>query len=81
MNFEPVLAAYNIYRGNPTDLIPTSGFERIELSSSLFVNYAQKQRLVKLPPGGEITKLDNGVPSFPNGTILVKTFYYFKDSG
>lgn len=79
VNFEPVLAAYNIYRGNPTDLIPTSGFERIELSSSLFVNYAQKQRLVKLPPGGEITKLDNGVPSFPNGTILVKTFYYFKD--
>ncbi|WP_299158373.1 hypothetical protein [uncultured Tenacibaculum sp.] len=77
--FGQKLSDYNIYQGNIVDLTPTTDYHLIELSSSLFVNYAEKQRLVKLPAGGKITKIDNGIPNFPNGTILVKTFYYYKD--
>ncbi|MCF2875180.1 MULTISPECIES: hypothetical protein [unclassified Tenacibaculum] len=73
------LSDYNIYQGNIVDLTPTADYHLIELSSSLFVNYAEKQRLIKLPAGTKITKVDNGIPNFPNGTILVKTFYYYKD--
>ena len=79
VTFGQNLSDYNIYQGNPSDLTPTLNYHLIELSSSLFVNYSEKQRLVKLPAGALITKVDNGIPNFPNGTILVKTFYYYKD--
>ncbi|MCG8328008.1 MAG: hypothetical protein MI974_10005 [Chitinophagales bacterium] len=77
--FEQNLSAYNIYQGEIKDLIPSSDFQLLELSASLFVNYAEKQRLVKLPDGEQMTMNGNGSPIFPNGTILVKTFYYFND--
>lgn len=79
VTFRQKLSDYNIFQGNPSDLTPASDYHLIELSSSLFVNYAEKQRLVKLPTGSQIIKVDNGIPNFPNGTILVKTFYYYKD--
>lgn len=79
VNFQQKLSDYNIYQGNPSDLTPNSDYHLIELSSSLFVNYSEKQRLVKLPAGTQMSKIDNGIPSFPNGTILVKTFFYYKD--
>lgn len=73
------LSEYNIYQGNPTDLIPTSEFKLYELSSQLFTDYAEKQRLIKLPPGTSMEIIDNGLLNFPEGTIIAKTFYYFKD--
>ncbi|WP_299109094.1 hypothetical protein [uncultured Tenacibaculum sp.] len=79
ITFGQKLSDYNIYQGNPNNLTPSADYELIELSSSLFVNYAEKQRLIKLPANTQITKIDNGTPNFPNGTILVKTFYYYKD--
>ncbi|CAM1344999.1 c-type cytochrome [Tenacibaculum amylolyticum] len=79
VTFNQKLTEYNIYQGNLNDLVPTADYHLIELSSSLFVNYSEKQRLVKLPAGTQITKIDNGVPDFPEGTILVKTFFYYND--
>lgn len=70
---------YNIYKGNPSDLIPTHDYQLFELSSTLFTDYAEKQRLIKLPIGKKITANGDGLPIFPDSTILVKTFYYFKD--
>jgi uncharacterized repeat protein (TIGR03806 family) len=35
-----------------------------------------KQRLVYIPDGTQVTHIDNGIPDFPEGSILVKTFYY-----
>jgi len=74
------LSAYEVYEGNWSDLTPTSDFHLLELNADLFANYAQKQRLVKLPHGTQMHSNGNEVPDFPNGTILVKTFYYFKDN-
>jgi mono/diheme cytochrome c family protein len=45
----------------------------------LFSDYAEKQRFIKLPAGKQLTKVDSGLPTFPNGSKLVKTFYYWND--
>ncbi|WP_338769222.1 c-type cytochrome [Bernardetia sp. ABR2-2B] len=58
---------------------PSAEYHLLELSSALFSNYAEKQRLVKLPTGEKMIYDGNGIPIFSNGTILVKTFYYFND--
>lgn len=75
----PQLSAYNIFIGDPTTLTPGNGFHLYELATGLFTDYAEKQRLIKVPQGHVITATNDGLPQFPDGTILVKTFYYFND--
>ena len=75
----PKLSDYNIFKGDPQSLIPGNGFQLYELATGLFTDYAEKQRLIKLPAGTTITAVNDGLPQFPDGTILVKTFYYFND--
>jgi len=77
--FLPVLTAYSLYEGKIADLIPAKGVELYELSSHLFVDYAEKHRMIKLPAGTKMIFKGDGLPDFPDGTILVKTFYYYKD--
>ena len=77
--FEQKLSAYHIFEGTPADLIPDSDFQLLELSSILFTDYAHKQRLVKVPAGAQMKRLDDGTIDFPNGTILTKTFFYQND--
>lgn len=77
--FEQKLSAYDIFEGTPADLIPASDFHLLELSSILFTDYAHKQRLVKVPVGTQMTRLNDGTIDFPDGTILTKTFFYQHD--
>jgi uncharacterized repeat protein (TIGR03806 family) len=77
--FSPSLSSYQLFDGELSKLIPAKGVELYELTSHLFVDYAEKQRLIKLPIGTKMTSNGNGLPNFPDGTILVKTFYWFKD--
>jgi len=79
IHFESNLSAYSIFEGTPSNLIPSEDFELLELSSALFTDYAHKQRLVKVPEGTSITKLNDDSLDFPDGTILTKTFFYFND--
>lgn len=76
INFEDKLSHYNIFKGNPSKLIPNDKFEVLELNSKLFTDYSYKQRLVNIPDGKIIDKKSNGELIFPNGTILTKTFFY-----
>lgn len=78
-SFEKKLSAYGIFEGTPSNLMPSEGFELLELSSSLFTDYSHKQRLVKVPEGTSITKLSDGSLDFPDGTILTKTFFYYNN--
>ncbi len=57
------------------------GVELLQLSSTLFTDYAEKQRLIKLPKGKKIILNGEGLPIFPEGTIMAKTFYYSKVKG
>ncbi len=77
--FSDALSAYSIYTDDMSDLVPQSDVIIYELGSSLFTDFAYKQRLIKIPEGTEIKKVDNGLPNYPNGTIIVKTFYYLND--
>jgi uncharacterized repeat protein (TIGR03806 family) len=79
VQFEQNLSAYNIYEGEMKNLAPSQDYHLIELSSILYSNYAEKQRLLKLPVGTQMTYKGNGLPEFPDGTILVKTFYYYNN--
>lgn len=74
--FNDTLSSYNIFTGEMKQLNPSPEFELYELSSELFTDYASKQRLISVPAGTQVTKLSSGELSFPEGTKLVKTFYY-----
>lgn len=76
LELKPRLSEYEVFQGNPSDLKPSAGFVAYELSTQLFTDYAEKQRLIKLPPGSTLQPVDDGLPVFPEGTILVKTFFY-----
>ncbi len=78
--FEQNLSAYSIFEGTPADLIPANDFHLLELSSILFTDYAHKQRLVKVPAGTQMTRMNDGVIDYPDGTILTKTFFYQNDA-
>jgi uncharacterized repeat protein (TIGR03806 family) len=75
----PKLSEYNIFTGDPVALTPGTGFQLYELATGLFTDHAEKQRLIKVPAGKTITAVNDGLPQFPDGTILVKAFYYFND--
>ena len=79
IDFAANLSTYNIYQGVMSDLIPSDDFHLLELSTALFTDYAEKQRLVKVPAGTMMVSDGDGLPVFPDGTILVKTFYYYHD--
>lgn len=75
----PKLSDYTIFQGILSDLSPSEDFKVYELSTELFSDYAEKQRLIKIPEGYTLTSRNDGLPDFPDGTILVKTFYYLND--
>jgi len=78
-NFPSKLSGMGVFQNQLSDLTPTGDYTFYELSTELFSDYSEKQRLIKLPPGEQLIKMDDGLPSFPDGTVLVKTFYYWKD--
>lgn len=75
----PRISDYKIFADEPVALTPGNGFQLYELAAGLFTDYAEKQRLIKLPAGKTIVAVNDGLPHFPDSTILVKTFYYFND--
>ncbi|THU39434.1 hypothetical protein FAM09_13085 [Niastella caeni] len=75
----PQISGYKIFVGDPVALTPGNGFHLYELATSLFTDHAEKQRLIKVPAGSRITAANDGLPQYPDGAILVKTFYYFND--
>jgi len=76
--FPSSLSAYALFRAPLSALRPADGVLLYELSSELFTDYAHKLRLMKLPEGGSIT-MDGDRLSYPEGTVLAKTFYYLAD--
>ena len=73
------LSELHIFEGRPSDLRPSGAFKVYELATTLFTDYAEKQRFMKLPPGSHLPATGNGLPLFPEGTMLVKTFFYYTD--
>lgn len=79
MVFLNSLSAYSMYEGEMKNLKPTSDYLLYELGSTLFTDFAHKQRLIYIPIGLVINKINDGLPNYPEGTIIAKTFYYVND--
>lgn len=77
--FPEKLSAFHLFKGQMAQLIPDSGVHLLELSATLFTDYAEKQRLIKIPQGMKMIITGDGLPVFPEGTLLIKTFYYSKE--
>ena len=77
--FKQKLSEYGLYTNVMHQLKPAQGIIEYELNSTLFSDYAEKQRLVKLPQGTSITYQPTGILDFPVGTVIAKTFYYSLD--
>ena len=77
LQFLQNLSDMGIYTGDFSDLIPADDVQLYEINSTLFTDYAAKQRLLKLPEGESMT-YDNSdlLPLFPDNTMIAKTFYY-----
>jgi uncharacterized repeat protein (TIGR03806 family) len=74
--FRPTLSELNLYVGDLGNMeITPYGFE-YSLNSKLFTDYATKQRFFVLPTGEKLSYDGEGLPIFPDNSIIVKTFYY-----
>jgi len=83
---EPVVAQFltnlselNLFVGNLADLTPSPYAFEYALSTPLFSDYSHKQRLIALPIGTTMTYADDGLPIFPDGALIAKTFFYNND--
>ena len=70
------ISDYNLFSGDPHDLITTSIFTTYEIITPLFSDYAYKHRAIYVPLDKKIIYNDKTVFEFPIGTIIAKTFYY-----
>ncbi len=74
--FRDKLSDYNLFKGKIADLVPNDQGISYELASALFTDYTDKKRVIFLPKGKKMIASDDGLPSFPDGTIIAKTFFY-----
>ncbi|QRM90991.1 hypothetical protein FG167_09245 [Lacinutrix sp. WUR7] len=77
--FENNLSDLNLFSGNIADLIPSPYAFEYDLTTPLFTDYAHKQRIIALPSGETMQYVDDGLPTFPDDTVIAKTFYYFNN--
>ncbi len=77
--FKEKLSELKIFKGALADLTPTETVETYELNTPLFTDYAKKLRFISIPEGATMTYNGEGLPVFPDNTIITKTFYYYND--
>jgi uncharacterized repeat protein (TIGR03806 family) len=71
-----LLSQYGFFKGDGHTQEPVAGVVPFEVNSPLFADFAAKHRFIVLPPGGKITYNAGQAWTFPEGTFIVKTFYY-----
>lgn len=71
------LSEYGFFKGNMAFHKPVSGVLPYAPVSALFTDYAHKWRFVWMPAGASaIYNGDHDVLDMPDGTVIIKTFYY-----
>lgn len=77
--FRTNLSELNLFTGNLADLNISSRAFEYNLNTPLFSDYAHKQRLIALPENTAMTYNGDGLPVFPENTVIAKTFFYNAD--
>ncbi len=71
------LSEYGFFKGRMVHQQPVHGVLPYAPINALFSDYAHKFRFVWMPAGASaVYDGDNKVLDFPDGTVLIKTFYY-----
>jgi uncharacterized repeat protein (TIGR03806 family) len=71
------LSEYGFFDGELANLEPTQQLTPYSLNTPLFSDYAEKERFIYLPEGTAISYTEKGPVDFPDGTVLIKNFYYY----
>jgi uncharacterized repeat protein (TIGR03806 family) len=74
----PTLGTYRLFTGDGVEH-PNAGLTPYALNTPLFSDYAEKARLIYLPPGTHAAYRPTGALELPVGAALVKTFAYPAD--
>lgn len=75
-DFKTNLSELNLFKGELSALDISPYAFRYELNTPLFTDYAHKERLIALPEGTTMQFDGDGLPIFPDNTVIAKTFYY-----
>lgn len=68
------LAEYGFFQGTGATQQPVAGVIPFSVNVSLFADFTDKHRFLKLPPGGKIAYSADGTWQFPTGTFIIKSF-------
>ncbi|WP_340154249.1 hypothetical protein [uncultured Winogradskyella sp.] len=74
--FKANLSELNLFSGNLNELIISDKAFEYNINTTLFSDYAHKQRIIALPTGTSLQFNGDGLPIFPDNTVIAKTFYY-----
>ena len=77
--FLPTLSELKLFEGELSNLELNSTVFEYSLSTPLFTDYSYKLRTIALPKDTQMAYNGEGLLTFPDNTILSKTFYYFID--
>lgn len=71
------LSEYNFFQGAMAEQQPVQGVLPYSVITPLFSDYAKKKRFIWMMPGVQASYVgDHELLDFPDGTVLIKTFYY-----
>lgn len=73
------LSEYGFFVGKLADLKPSQGSVPYTINTPLFSNYAEKLRFVRIPDGAKVIYSDSVAFEFPQGTVLIKNFFFPAD--
>lgn len=77
LTFRTSLSEMGVFSAINDNITPATGVQLYEINSTLFTDYAQKQRLIRLPAGATMKPNGNDLlPIFPDNTLIAKTFFY-----
>ena len=74
--FMPLLSQMRIFQGTLENLTVSPYAFEYDLNTRLFTDYSHKKRIIALPAGTSMSKNGDGLPTFPDNTLIAKTFYY-----
>ena len=77
--FAPKLSSYPFFDGRLADQKPAAGVVPYEVISTLYADGAGKNRFLAVPPGAKIHFDPTGRWLFPDGTTIIKTFFFDPD--
>jgi uncharacterized repeat protein (TIGR03806 family) len=71
------LREYGFFTGDLRALKPAERVFPYEVNAPLFSDYAEKARFIYLPAGAKMVYRENGAFEFPDGSAIIKNFYYY----